>query len=136
MLLLEAGDGGFDVGYLLLALAAGSGGSLLSGVSTPCVSVASLVVFVGFRSRRALQLLEIVDFLGAEEVVDAAEVLAHLAAAELIDLADQPVEEVAVVADEYDSAVEIAQGCLEDVLGLHVEVVGRLVENEEVARLQ
>ena len=56
----------------------------------------------------------------------------HLAAAKFIDLCDQSVEEVAVVAHEDDGAVELADGFFEHVLGAHVQVVGGLVENQQV----
>ena len=68
----------------------------------------------------------------AEPFVDTAEMLADLAAAKLIDLADKAVEEVTVVADDDSGAVEGLHSLLEDVLGRHVEVVGGLVEDKEV----
>ena len=71
-----------------------------------------------------------------QPVVDTAEVLAHLAAAELIHLAHYTVQEIAVVADEYDCSFECLQGFLEHVLAAHVEVVGRLVEYEQVNRFE
>ena len=40
------------------------------------------------------------------------------------------------MADDDDRAVEVAHRLLEHLLGLHVEVVGRLVEDEEVDGLQ
>ena len=52
--------------------------------------------------------------------------------AELIDFAHQAVEEVAVVADDNQCAVEVHQRLLQDILGLEVEVVGGLVQNEQV----
>ena len=62
--------------------------------------------------------------------------LADAASAELVDLRDQSVEEVAVVADDYQRAVEVAQGLFEDVFGFEVEVVGGLVEDEEIDRFE
>ncbi len=48
----------------------------------------------------------------------------------------QPVDQLAVVADEYDGAGEIRQRILEDLLGGQVEVVGGLVEKEQVALVE
>ena len=71
-------------------------------------------------------------FLFIEEFVDAAEMLAHAAATEFIDLGHQAVEKVSVVTDDYQSSVKVAQSLFEDVFGLEVEVVGRFVEYKQV----
>ena len=44
----------------------------------------------------------------------------------------RPVEEVAVVADDQDGAFVIGDDFLQEVESLEVEVVGRLVEDEQV----
>ena len=62
--------------------------------------------------------------------------LAHLSAAKAIDALHETVQELAVVADHDDSAVEGRDGLLQHVLGLHVEMVCGLVEDEEVHGLQ
>ena len=62
--------------------------------------------------------------------------LAHVAAAKLIDFRDEAVEKLAVVADDDGRAVKGADGLLEHVLGGHVEVVGGLVEDEKVDWLE
>ena len=56
--------------------------------------------------------------------------------AKFIDLGDQSVEEVTVVRNQDERAVVVLERLLQDVLGLHVEVVGRLVEDEKVDRLE
>ena len=48
---------------------------------------------------------------------------------------DQPVEEVAVVADQQQRAFVVVQHVLQQVERVDVEIVGRLVEHEQVARL-
>ena len=58
--------------------------------------------------------------------------LAHFAAAELIDFRHEAVEEVTVVADDNERAVKILQCLLEHVFRAQIEVVGRLVENEQI----
>ena len=49
--------------------------------------------------------------------------------------ADQAIEKIAIVADEQHRAGIIGQHVLEHVQRLHVEIVGRLVENQEIRRL-
>ena len=51
---------------------------------------------------------------------------------DLEDAGGEAVDEVAVVRDEEDGAGEVADGVEQDVLGAEVEVVGGLVEEEEV----
>ena len=70
--------------------------------------------------------------LGCHEIGYAPDVFFHAPVCELEHLIRQPGEEVAVVGDDDDCALEAAQGFLEDVLGAHIEVVGRLVEQEDV----
>ena len=79
-----------------------------------------------------LQLLEIFEALVFQELVDAAKMLAHFAAAELIDFRHKAVEEITVVAHDDERAVKILQRLLEHVFRAQIEVVGRLVENEQV----
>ena len=73
--------------------------------------------------------------LGFKKLVDAAEVLFYLLMSKLIHLGYKSVEEIAVVANNYERAVECKQSLFEHVLSFEVEVVGGLVENEEVDRL-
>lgn len=47
---------------------------------------------------------------------------------------DDGVEEVPVVGNDEEGAGIVDEGFLQDVLRLHIEVVGRLVENEEIGR--
>ena len=62
--------------------------------------------------------------------------LTNLTATELIHLIHKAVEEVTVVA-HYDSrTVKGADSLLQHILRLHVQVVRRLVEDEEVNRLK
>ena len=62
--------------------------------------------------------------------------LSDLAATKLIDLADQPVKEFTVVTDNDSRTVKSADGLFQHVLRRHIEVVGGLVENEQVDGLQ
>ena len=83
-----------------------------------------------------LQILQILHLFGFEEFVNATEVLAHALVAELIDFGDKAVKEITVVAHDDEGSIEIDKGLLQDVLGLYVEMVGRLVEDKEVHRLK
>ena len=58
----------------------------------------------------------------------------HGAVLDLEDARAERVEEVAVVGDEDDGAGEVADGFEQNFLGAQVEVVGRLVEQQEVRR--
>src|SRR5204862_5115050 len=51
------------------------------------------------------------------------------------DVGRQPVEEEAVVADDHRAAGEILESFLERAQSLHVEIVGGLVEQEDVTAL-
>ena len=62
--------------------------------------------------------------------------LSHAPSAEAVDLLYETVEELAVVRDYDDRAVEGCHGLLEDILRAQVQVVGGLVENEEVHGLE
>ena len=55
---------------------------------------------------------------------------------EFIDLTHQSIEEIAVVTYYDEGSVEIQKGLLEHVLGLEVEMIGRLIQNQQVYRLQ
>ena len=62
--------------------------------------------------------------------------LLHLAAAKLIDLGHQPIQEFTVVTDDDGRAVESPDGLLQHILRSHIQMIGRLVENQQVDRLQ
>ena len=62
--------------------------------------------------------------------------LFYPAVAELVDLIDQSVEELAVVRNDDHRAVVFLQGVFEDVFRAHVHVVGRLVEYQQVVGLE
>ena len=55
---------------------------------------------------------------------------------ELINLADKTIEEIAVVTNHDERSVEIKKCLFQHILGLQVEVVGRLIENQQIHRLQ
>ena len=89
-----------------------------------------------FRRIMPFQLVQILYAQLLEEILNASEVLLDTAVAELIDLVNQPVEEVPVVGDYDKSAVVTDQGLLEYVLGEYVHVVGRLVQRQEVVGVE
>ena len=61
---------------------------------------------------------------------------ANAAMTEFVYFAYKAVEEVAVVAYHDEGAVEVLKGLLEHILGLEVEMVGGLIEDEQVYGLQ
>ena len=82
------------------------------------------------------QFLKTLHLLRLKKFIDATQVLAYAAVPKLIHLAYQAVEEVAVVAHHDEGAVEVLQCLLQHVFGTEVEVVGRLVEDQQVDRFQ
>ena len=59
-----------------------------------------------------------------------------MSATELIDLRHQSVQKITVVTDADKRTVEILEGRFEYVLGLHIQVVRRLIQNQQITRLQ
>ena len=51
---------------------------------------------------------------------------------ELINLADKTIKEITVVTNYDERSVEVEQGLFQHILGLQVEVVGRLIEKQYV----
>ena len=84
----------------------------------------------GKRRREARLLL----LLPVQEVLVPARVERRLPAAHLDDLGRELVDEVAVVGDEDQRAAVVVEGVEQHFLGVEVEVVRRLVEEQEVAR--
>src|SRR5690606_36642108 len=68
-------------------------------------------------------------------ILPAARRLDHLAAAvERDGRGGQPVDEVAVVANQDQRALVVGQQVLEQVESVHVEVVGRFVQHQQIGR--
>ena len=74
--------------------------------------------------------------MGTQIIVDAAQVFTNLAATKLIYLIYQTIQELTVVAHDNGGAVECLDRFLQHILRLHIQVVGRLIENEQIHRLQ
>ena len=90
----------------------------------------------GRRISPALDLVQRLDLALLKEIVYAAQILLHAAVAELIYTVDDTVQKVAVVRHHDHRAVILLQGALQDILRAHVHVVRRLVEYQQVARLE
>ncbi len=65
-----------------------------------------------------------------------APILLDAAAAHLPDVVDDLVQEIAVMADNEQRAVPGLERALQPFDGLHVQVVGRLIEDEQIGALQ
>ena len=72
---------------------------------------------------------------GGEVAVEAVHTLTYGSIAKGEDAVDEPREEVAVVRDDDDRPREGCDGTLEDLFGSDVQMVGRLIEDEQVGRL-
>ena len=73
------------------------------------------------------------NYLGYE-FVDAAKMLFHFLVAEFIHLAHQPVKEITVMGYHDKRTVKVKQSQFQDIFCLHVEVIGRLIENQQIDR--
>ena len=80
------------------------------------------------------QFAERVHFFLFEKLIDAAQMFGYPFVAKLINLADQSVQEVTIVAHEYQCPVEVHKGLFRDVFGLHVQMVGRLIQQKQIGR--
>ena len=140
LLLFEARDELFLLGHGALGLADDFGALLLLLVGEFARALGGW--FFGRRLGRSgfafgqMEFVERFDVLLVQEIVDAAQMFAHLSAAKLVHLIHQSVQKLAVVADENHGAVERLNGFFEHVLRAHVEVVGWLVENQEIDGLE
>ena len=59
-----------------------------------------------------------------------------MSTAKFIYFLHEPVEKISIVTNTNDCAVEVFECFFENVLGLHIKVIGRLVKYKEIARLQ
>ena len=55
--------------------------------------------------------------------------LSHPLVAELVHFAHQSVQEVTVVAHKYQCTVKVHECLFQNIFGLHIQMVGRLVQN-------
>jgi len=129
---LFGAEGGFDplhaVELLLLRLGLGSLGGLGAEAGDEALELLHLALLgavggelAGVAGGGFLEVVVVVPAVGVHPVV-----------ADLEDLADDRVEEGAVVADEQEGAAVPAEVALEPAEALEVEVVGGLVEEEQV----
>ena len=56
--------------------------------------------------------------------------------AELVDLGYKSIQEVTVVRYNNQSSVEILQRTFQDIFRLHIQVIGGLIQNKQIHRLQ
>ena len=76
------------------------------------------------------------QFLRSQEVVDSTDVLTYLSTTKFIHTAYESIEEITVVAHHNHCPIKFLHSVLQHVLRLHVEMVGRLVENQEIHRFK
>ena len=85
---------------------------------------------------RAVQLVEGFHFLCFQKTIDASKVLFDFSVAELINLVSESIQKISVMTYNDGSSVEIINSFFQNVLRLHIQVVGWLVEDKEVDGLQ
>ena len=71
----------------------------------------------------------------AESLVVAAKDV-QMIVSQLPDLRRQAVDQVAVVGDEEDGSLELLQHRLQHFLGRNIQMIGRLVQQQEIGSLQ
>ena len=79
-----------------------------------------------------LKLTQILHLLALHKLIDAFQMLRHFLVSELIDLRDQPIQEITVVGYDDQRPVKVKQRLLQDILRLHIQMVCRLVEDQDV----
>ena len=74
-----------------------------------------------------LKLTQILHLLALHKLIDAFQMLRHFLVSELIDLRDQPVQEITVVGYDDQCPAKVKQRLLQDILRLHIQMVCRLI---------
>ena len=106
-------------------------------LSLRLLCVVSLICRIGISricSKRACRVQDchVFHVVRPQIVVDAAQVLAYLASAEFVHLAYETVKEFAVVAYDDGCSVEGEYCLLKHLFRWNVEMIGRLVEDEQI----
>ena len=78
----------------------------------------------------------LLSFLPLQKLLERPGVYDKLTLAQLQHLSHQAFQEVAVVRDDDERATELQQGLSEHVFGADIEMVGGLVQNEQVGGLE
>ena len=85
---------------------------------------------------RFVRILNACGALVLQPVIDTAQMFPHGATAKLIDFAHDTIEEISVMAHQYHCAVKCLQGLFQYILAAHIQMVGRLVKDKQINRLQ
>jgi len=80
--------------------------------------------------------LLLLQFLLFQKFVYAAEMFSYFSSSKFINFSDKSVQKVAVVAYKDERSVKIFERLFEYVLGFEIKMVGGLVKNQQVDRLQ
>ena len=82
------------------------------------------------------KLLQAFHLLRFQEFIDAAKMLFHFLVAEFIHLTHQPVKEITVMGYHDKRTVKVKLSLYQDIFCHHDEVIGRLIENQQIDRFK
>ena len=68
--------------------------------------------------------------------MDISKMLFHLFVAKFEHFIDQAIKEIPVVGHQNECAIIVLQCALEDVFGLHVKMIGRFIQDQQIHRFE
>ena len=74
--------------------------------------------------------------MGLQIVIDATQMLGDATACKFINLIDQTIEKLTVVAHDDGRSVESLNGFFQHIFRRHIQMVGRFIENEQIYGLE
>lgn len=83
-----------------------------------------------------LQLVQIFHFLALQKLVDTFEMFRHFLVSEFINFGHKTVQEVSVMRNDDQRPVKVHQGLFQDIFRLHIQMVRRLVKNQQIDGFQ
>ena len=97
-----------------------------------------LYVFLNGLCRRSaqLQFFERIYIFFLQEFVNTTNKLTHLTSSKFVNFRYQAIQEVSVVTHYNHCAVKCTNGFFQHILGTHIQVVGRFVQNKEIDRFK
>ena len=118
------------------AVVVGVAGLMGCVVVVGIVGVAGLARVAGLACLMGVAGLLVHLLFFSQVIADITEPVAGVAWLDFEGFIDDRIEEVAVVRNDEKGAIELLEGLAEDRLRLHVEVIGRLIENKEVTGVE
>ena len=80
--------------------------------------------------------MEVLHLLFLQEAIDGIQMFCDSLVSKLKDLRNQSIQEVTVMRNDNQRSIKLFQCRLQNILRLQIKMVGRLIQNQEVDRLQ